>query len=64
MNGFLSMVARSGALLGGAERAQQGYAVLDGTVDQFEHLRHEFLHARGAEVRVEVFARVCQITVT
>ncbi|GHA86688.1 hypothetical protein GCM10010512_17750 [Streptomyces thermoviolaceus subsp. thermoviolaceus] len=40
--------------MGGAERTQQADAVLDGSVDQFEHLRDEFPHPGRGEVGVEV----------
>lgn len=39
--------------MGGPKRPQQPDAVLDGTVDQLEHLRDEFLHPRCAKVSVE-----------
>ncbi|WP_431992256.1 hypothetical protein [Streptomyces albogriseolus] len=38
------------ALAGGAERTQQADAVLDGSVDQFEHLRDEFPQPGRGEV--------------
>ncbi len=37
----------------GPKGQQQTNAVLDGTVDQFKHLRDEFLHARCAQMSVE-----------
>jgi hypothetical protein len=40
----------------GAERAQQADAVLDGSLDQFEHPRDEFPHPGRGEVGVEVGA--------
>ena len=44
------------ALVGGTEREQEADAVLDGSVDQFEHLRYEFPHPGCSEVGVEVGA--------